>query len=133
MTGFTESLEQKANQIIKNFNNKDWDNSIPVVLKREIALTLDQIKQSKEFHEKQISEITNTECSIGTDIMQTEDRTPRYSSAKYPEIEKFQRQLLGVQSEKRRQEMLYEDKLQNLQRNLLGLIHKYEQISNIND
>jgi hypothetical protein len=133
MTDFPESLEEKAENIIKDFDFQDWDNSIPAVLKREIALTLDQIKQLRKFHKTQILRLGNTECEIGTEMIQTEDRTPKYSPYKYPEREKFQRQLLGVKSERVRQDVFYQDRLQNLHRILLGLIHKYEQIRNIDD
>ena len=133
MTDFPESLEQKAENIIKNFDLQDWDNSIPAVLKREIALTLAQIKQLRKFHKEQILRLGDTECEIGTEIIQTEDRTPKYSPTKYPERERFQRQLLGIKSERVRQDVFYQDRLQNLYRILLELIHKYEQIRNIDD
>ena len=133
MADFLESLEAKAEKIIKEFDPQDWDNSVPTILKREIALILNQIKQLKKFHNSQLSKLTDTECQIGTEMIQMEDRTPRYSSYKYPEREKFQRQLIGIKSERTRQDLFYEDRLQNLHRALLGLIHKYEQVHNIDD
>jgi hypothetical protein len=133
MTDFPESLEEKAEKIIKNFDLEDWDNSIPAIFKREIALTVDQIKRLQKFHKKQVSRLDNTECEIGTEMLQMEARTPKYSPYKYPEREKFQRQLLGVKSERAREDVFYEDRLQNFHRTLLGLIHKYEQIRNIDD
>ncbi|OHB49722.1 MAG: hypothetical protein A2Y10_06070 [Planctomycetes bacterium GWF2_41_51] len=133
MAEFSKSLEEKAQQIIQDFDNRDWDNSIPAILKREIAFTVDQIKRFKEFHNDQIEEFYKTECDIETELLQVESRTPRYSPYKYPEREKLQRQLVGVKSEKRRQEVFYEDRMQNFEKNLLALIHKHEQVRNIDD
>jgi hypothetical protein len=133
MADFPASLVEKAEKIIRNFDPRDWDNSISSVLRREIALTLDQIKRLQKFHKTQLSRLSDSECKIGTEMIQEEDRTPKYSSSKYPEREKFQRQLLGIKSEIFRQDILYEDRLQNLHKNLLDLIHKYEQIRNIDD
>ena len=53
MTGFTESLEEKADQIIKSNDNNNWDNSIPAVLKREIALAANQIDHLRKSHKYQ--------------------------------------------------------------------------------
>lgn len=133
MTDFPESLEEKAENIIKDFDFQDWDNSVPAIFKREIALTLDQIKRLQKLHKKQVSMLGNAECEIDTEMLQMEARTPKYSPYKYPEREKFQRQLLGIKSERAREDVFYEDRLQNFHRTLLGLIHKYEQIRNIDD
>ncbi len=133
MTDFMDSLEAKAEKIILGFDPRDWDNSIPAVVKREIALTLDQIRRLRDFHKNQLSNLSYSECQIGTELIQMQDRLPKYSSLKYPENEKFQRQLLGLKTDRRRQELFFEDKLQNLQRTLLGLIHKYEQVHTFDD
>lgn len=131
MTGFTGSLEEKANQITKSMDN-NWDNSIPSVLKREIALAANQIDHLRESHKSQNKSFTKAECDIGTELLQMKERAPKYSPYKFPERERFQARLQGVASERRRFKIHYEEKMQNLQKHLLGLIHKYEQIKNIN-
>lgn len=133
MAGVTETLEDKAEKIVKDFDITGWDNSIPAVLKREIALTVDQIKRLKGFHKDQSSKLDRTESDVGSELLQLEDRIPKYSPQKYPEQEKFQRQLIGLKGERRRQDIFYEDKLQGLHRNLLLLVQKYEQIRDINN
>ena len=131
MAGFTESLEEKADRIISDID--DHDSSIPSILKNKIALTVDQIKRLKSFHHNQVSRFGKTELDIGTEILQLDDRTPRYSPYKYPEREKLQRQQMGVKTEKRKEASFYEDKLQTLHKNLLELVQKYTLIRNIND
>lgn len=133
MTDFIESLEKKAERITRKIDDQDWDNSIPSVLRRNIALTVHQIKNLRHLHSRQRDKLDRNKCDIDTEILQLEERIPRYSPYKYPEREKFHRQLLGVKSEIRRQDAVYEDRLQNLHKSLLGLIHQYEQVSNINN
>lgn len=133
MAGFTESLEEKAKKIVGDDESYDRDSSIPSILKNKIALTVDHIERIKDFHQNQNSRFTKTELDIGTEILQLEDRTPRYSPYQYPEREKLQRQLMGVKTEKRKEETFYEDKLQGLHKDLLRLVQKYMQIRNIDD
>ncbi len=133
MTSFTQSLEDKANQIIKSSSKDEWNNSIPAILKREIAFTINQIDRLRDFQKHQLSELDRTKRDVGTELLQMEDRTPRYSPRRYPEREKLQRQLVGLKGERRRQDVFYEEKLQALQKNLLGMIHRYEQISNMSN
>ena len=133
MAGFTESLEEKAEKIVRGIDDHDRNNLIPSILKNKIALSVDQIKRLKGFHRNQVSRFSKTELDIDTEILQLEDRIPRYSPAKYPEREKLQRQLIGIKTERRKEDSFYEDKLQGLHKNLLELVQKYTQIRNIDD
>jgi len=65
MASIEDSLEGKASKIIKRGDNQDWGNSIPEMLKRDIALTVSQINRLREFHKKQHSRILDTKCDIG--------------------------------------------------------------------
>lgn len=131
MVGFTESLEKKAEQIASDVGGHAINNSIPSILKNKIALAVDQIKRLKGFHQNQNSRFSKVESDVGTEILRLEDRLPKYSLTKCPEREKFQKQLIGIKSERRKEESFYEDKLQGLHRHLLELVQKYEQIKNI--
>lgn len=132
MVAFTESFEEKARHIAKDVDVHDWDNSLPAVLKRNIALTLNQIDRLREFHDKHRTQFLETECDLGTELMQMEARTPPYSPMRFPEREKLNRSLIGIKNEQRKHNVIYEDKLQNLQKTLLKLLHEYEQIKTMN-
>lgn len=91
MMGFTESLEKRAEKIANDVYDHAVNNSIPSILKNKIALTVDQIKRLRGFHQNQNSRFSKIESDVGTELLQVEDRLPRYSPLKYPEREKFQR------------------------------------------
>lgn len=132
MAGFIESLEDKANQIIKNSSNNNWDSSIPAILKRDIALTTDQIDRLRQLHKMQVDELNKTESQIETELVQMEDRTPKYSPLRFPEREKLQKEIISLKGERRRHNLAHQDKLQNLHRNLLTAISRFEHISEMN-
>lgn len=91
MAKFTETLEKKARQLRAKLKQDSWDLSLPSMLKREIALTVDQLDQMRKLRNDQLSSLQKNECDINTELMQMEARTPRYSPYKYPEREKFKR------------------------------------------
>ena len=49
MSKFTKSLEEKAELLASAPKREQWDKSIPSIIRREIALTVDQIKRLKEM------------------------------------------------------------------------------------
>jgi hypothetical protein len=132
MAKFTETLEKKARQLKIGLKHDDsWDLSLPSMIKREIALTVDQIDQVRKLHDDQLDSLQKNECDINTELMQMEDRTPRYSPYKYPEREKFMRSLLGIETEQRRIKVRTEERLRSLEKQLLLLMNKHEQIQTL--
>ncbi len=127
MAKISTFLEEKANQLKRNLDKKDV--SIPSIIKREIALTAEQIDRLQALHKDQLDEILQAECYVNTELMQMEQRTPRYSPYRFPEREKLQRRLLQIGAERRRLAARLEDKLQPLEDRLLSLINKHEQVS----
>lgn len=63
--------------------------------------------------------------------MQMETRTPRYSTYKYPERERFLRSLQGIEAERRRTKAHTEERLRSLENRLLSLMNKHEQIQTL--
>ena len=128
MIKFTKALKKRANQLIGDLNSNNWDSSIPGVIRREIALTVDQINRLKELHEKQLEMLHRVECYVGSEIMQMEQRTPRYSPYRFPERDKLQQRLFNIEKERRNLTLHLQDKKQSLEDRLLSLINKHEQI-----
>ncbi|MCH8133699.1 MAG: hypothetical protein IIA30_14190 [Myxococcales bacterium] len=58
-----------------------------------------------------------------------EARTPRYSPTRFPERDKLQRRLLGVEQERRRLIVQREKPLQELHDRLLSLLNKHRQLA----
>ena len=129
MARITKFLETKANQLEKILDRDIWDISIPSMIKREIALTVEQINRLQKLYKDQLSKLLQDECYTHTELMQMEDRTPRYSTHRFPEREKLQRRLLGIGAERRKLATHLEEKIQSLEDRLLSKINNHEQIS----
>lgn len=121
---FTERLEEKARNAVSAQRKRDRHWSPSWLLKDEIALTLDQI-EGLHFRGRQVElGLLEEECGIGTELMQMEQRTPRYSPYRFPEREKLQRRLGQLSQERRRFEMTRAERLDGLHSRLLGLVGK---------
>ena len=69
------------------------------------------------------------ESGIGTELLQMEARTPRYSPYRFPEREKLQRRLGQLSQERRRFKMTEAEKLDGLHNRLLSLLSKHRQVT----
>ena len=126
MTKFTKSLEEKAEHLASVPKREQWDKTIPSIVRREIALTVDQIKRLKEKHEEQFRHLLRIECYVGTDLMQLEQRIPRYAPYHFPEKEKFKQRLFEIEKERRNLSLKLEEKTQGLEDKLLSLVNRCE-------
>lgn len=128
MGKFIKSLEEIANQLASGPQKKMWDVSIPSMLRREIALTVDQIKRLREQHDKQFRRLLRVECAIDTDLMQLKEQYRHQPFYHPPEREKLKQRLFDIEKERRNLSMKLEDKTRSLEDKLLGLINKHEQL-----
>ncbi len=128
MARFGKTLEEKAEHLASVPKRKQWDKSIPSIVRREIALTVDQIKRLKEKHEEQFRRLLRIECYVDTDLMQLEQRIPRYAPYHFPEKEKFKQRLFEIEKERRNLSLRLEEKTQGLEDKLLSLVNRHEQL-----
>jgi len=128
MTKFAKTLEEKASDIAAFPKKQLWETTIPAMIRREIALTVDQIKRLKERHDEQFHRLLKLECYVDTDLMQLEQRLPRYVPYHFPEKEKFKQRLFEIEKERRSLSLRLEEKTQGLEDKLLSLINKHEQL-----
>ncbi len=126
MSKFTKSLEEKAEFLASVPKREQWDKSIPSIVRREIALTVDQIKRLKEKHEEQFLRLLRIECYVDTDLMQLEERIPRYAPYHFPEKEKFKKRLFEIEKERRNLSLKLEEKTRGLEDKLLALVNRCE-------
>lgn len=127
--GFRESLENKARSFTKDLNGRIWDSSIPNVIKREIALTLNQIDNLVMLYEKLNKKLLKLETYVNTDILHLKPRPHNYINNKRKERSNLKKRLLKIEDERRRLSLDQEEKLQALHDRLLSLVNKLEQIS----
>lgn len=125
---FGKTLEDKADQLAAEANIIQPNTSIPEILRREIALTVDQIQRLRDRHDEQFRRLLRLECYVDTDLMQLQQRIPRYAPHHFPEKEKFKQRLFDIEKERRSLSLRIEEKTQSLEDRLLNLINKHEQL-----
>ena len=81
----THDLEQAARQLVAHMKAGHGSDSIITSIEQEIAFTLEQIDRLQTLHKGQSKSLRKAECYVGTELMQMEARTPRYSSERFPE------------------------------------------------
>ena len=125
---FGKTLEDKADQLAAEANIRQPNTSIPEILRREIALTVDQMKRLRDRHDEHFRRLLRFECYVNTDLMQLMQRIPRYAPYHFPEKEKFKQRLFDIEKERRSLSLRIEEKTQGLEDRLLNLINKHEQL-----
>ncbi len=125
----TQDLEEEARNLVRTLNTRQYS-SLPItsLLEQDIALTLEQIDRLRNLQQRQLTSLCRTECYVDTELMQMEERTPRYSPYRFPERDKLQKRLFAIEAERRKQAASYEDKIQCLQSKLLSLMQKHKQL-----
>jgi len=125
---FGRTLEDKADQLAAEANIRLPDTSIPGMLRREIALTVDQMKRLRDRHDEQFHRLLRLECYVDTDLMQLKQRIPRYAPYHFAQKEQFKQRLFDIEKERRNLSLRIEEKTQGLEDRLLNLINKHEQL-----
>ena len=127
-TSFAETLEKRAWQVAATSSQLDDDLLPSALIKDQIALCLDQIDQQRAREQQITQQLRQAECDIDTELMQMEQRTPRYSPYRFPEREKLQRRLARIGEEQRRLSMAHADRLDTLHDRMLSLQGKHRQL-----
>ena len=126
---FTQNLEQAERDLVGDRKMVRYSFAVTDLLESDVAMTLEQMGRLRELHRQQLSSLRRTECYVDTELMQMEERAPRYSPYRFPEREKFQSRLFLIETERRKGAIFYEERMQGLQRKLLSLMQKHEQLS----
>ncbi len=122
------SLEAQARTLTSRLSDAQES---PVIssLRREIGLTLEHVENAKHLFSEQMRSLVRVECYVDTELMQMEQRSPRYSPDRFPEREKLQRRLHQVGGERRKLVTAHEERVQRLHDRLLDLVNKHAQVS----
>lgn len=128
MVTFRESLEKKVDHLAAASSREQWDKSIPSTLRREIALTVEQLNRQRDSYRKQLRQLLRRECAIRTDIIQSKQLQPRHSLQHSPEQERMKQRLSDIDKERQKLSHRLEEKTQGLEDRLLNLVHKHEQL-----
>lgn len=126
---FAERLEERARDALSSPLSRDAEGfSVSSVLEDEIALMLHQIDRLRARGENMRQSLLHEECDIGTELLQMEQRTPRYSPYRYPEREKLQRRRGRIKEQQRNLAMAHDQRLDTLHDRLLSLLNKHRQL-----
>lgn len=128
MAKFRKTLEEKAAEIATIPRKELWENSVPGMLRREIALTVDQMKRLKQRHDEQFLQLLRLECYVDTDLMQLEQYHGWLMPHNFEEREKLRQKLLDIEKERRSLSLRLDEKAHTLEDKLLSLINKHQQL-----
>ncbi len=126
---FTEQLEEKARITLSAAGRQTGRWSPRSMLEDEVALVLHQIDASRAQERDVLESLLEEECGIGTELLQMEARTPRYSPYRFPEREKLQRRRGQLSQERRRFTISQAEKLDGLHARLLSMLNKFRQVT----
>ena len=122
----SERVLFELRKLARRANAMERDPTVISGLEREIALALESLGRTHEMHEEISRRITRSEAAVNTELMQMEARTPKYSPYRFPEREKFHRQLLGLEQEHRRFLLTKHHQLRELYEKLWSLWEKHK-------
>ena len=126
---FTRQLEQRARNLIGESHGDGWhDASPPAILERDIRSTVAQIEETRRVHTAERQRLLRLECYTDTELMQMEQRTPRYSPYRYPEREKLQRRLMSIEHDRRQLSLSEIGQLQELHVRLLYRLNEHARL-----
>jgi len=125
---FRKTLEDRANELAAENNIIKWDTSIPSMLRREIAMTVEQLEQIKFLTKDQMRRLLKQECDINTEMKYYRQSIPWYTTSRFPEEQKLQQRLFDIEKERRKLNCQYHDKRKTLEDQLLDLVNKHEQL-----
>lgn len=120
-----DALLKELQQIASRASSGREDATPITGLERQISLSLDELEHSLEVHRNISLEIMRSEAALNTELIQMEERTPKYSPNRFPEREKFQRQLNNLGQEKRRLSMTKHQQLREIYERLWSLWEKH--------
>lgn len=121
---FSERLEERARFRAGRIEEVKRSRTISSGLEQAIALTLDQIESVRRVHKKLRRDLLRIECYIDTEIMQREPRIPVYEDDRIAERDMLRGRLLNIEQERRRLELIEEEKLWSLHDRLAALMSR---------
>lgn len=133
MQSFTDKLEDKARKVLASPDRKNNYFSLSSLIKNDLALTLNQINKLRTRGKDIFQSLLQSECYVETELMQMDDRTPKYSPYRFSERTKLQSRLGRIAEERRRFTLTHAEKFDSLHDRLLSLLKKHRQLSRVGD
>lgn len=125
---FRKTLEDKADQLASEAGVTPWDTAIPSMLRREIALTKEQLEQLKLLTQQQMRRLLEQDCDIETEMRFHRQSIPWFMPSRFAEEQTLKQRLFDIEKERRSLGRQYQEKKQTLEDRLLSLLNKHQQL-----
>ena len=122
------SLEARARELAARLRNNGWSSSIEDVLNREIALAVEDIDRARELVEEERKRLLKLDCYVSTDIRRLIPQGRYYYDPNIDRRGALKRQLLRIENERRKLNILEESQLRELHERLLTLLNRHSQL-----
>jgi len=121
-------VERRARERLESIRRRGEESDDPIVapVEREIEALLDHLERLRGLEERLTLSLLRAETYVDTELMQMEARTPRYSPARFPERERFQRRLADIERQRRDLGERQEERRQRLRDRLLDAVNRHE-------
>ena len=126
---FAGKLEEKGQELVADREGGSWASSALAVIKRDLALALDQLNSVRSLHHEQRRSLLRLECYVNSELMQMEARTPKYSPYRFPEREKLQRRLQGIEHDRMQLALRESAEMRELHGRLLYVINEHVRLT----
>ncbi len=123
------SLEQEAAAIAASTRSSRRTGFPSDAMGWEIAAALVHLEGVRAEHNKVRQDLLQSECAVRSELMQMEDRTPRYSPYRFPEREKLQRHLRRIEQERRQLAPVEGERIRHLRDLLLSLVLRHRELN----
>ena len=125
---FRGTLEERARLVARPRHTRHWDLNPTATVERKLRFLLEEIGRERKLRRALLRSLLRVECYVGTELIQMEQRTPRYSPYRFPERDKLQRRLGKIEDERRQLLTKYQDRLHGLHVQLLSLLEQHAQV-----
>ena len=125
---FTAGLEERARKLVRHARHDRWEASPLAGIAAEIALTLDQIDQTRILHHEIRRSLLRGECYVRTDYLRLMSQHRTYQDEWFVERQILKDRLRAVEKERRNLAHNDDATLQNLQVRLLSLMNQHAQL-----
>ena len=130
----TNDLEQIARDLVSGTKKDVSGYPNTSLLEQEIELTLEQLRKlrDQESDKSQFDSFSQPVCYVTTQLMEADKYSPQYDHSAYshkqqPNCNKLQPRPYVMETEQKREPIVQEGRVQELQQKLLSLLEKHKQ------
>ena len=129
---FAKRLEVRAKQIISNGDGRVRSPALSSI-ESELALTVDQLRQTHRVHGRAVCELRDVESSLSLEMERFTPLRALYKDHHYEIRTRISERVFRVQSERRRIQLAQLEHTRPLQDKLLTLLQRHRQLAGLHE